>query len=283
MTGLPAAAAVAPVLGRGVSRSFLYGGMIVVGFANGISEKVSTAISSEGVAWAALNTFDVSLFVWLGAGAGLLLVGRTPPIKADRRDWTIAAGAGAAVLVPVPELSWLAVTVLAFGLLLRAEPHGTLRRGAIILLAVTVPSLWARIAMSVFSETILTADATLVAWAVGSERQGNLVPFTDGSGAMWIAPACSSFTNLSLAILAFAVAVNLTGGRMSPAKLALAALACASVVLVNVTRLSLIGHFPDHFELIHGPLGAGLAGWLATLAIVGISWFAVRRDALDLG
>ena len=137
--------------------------------------------------------------------------------------------------------------------------------------------------MSVFSEPILGADATLVSWAVGSQRDGNLVPFADGSGAMWIAPACSSFTNLSLAILAFVGAVNITSGRMSPTKLVLGALACTLVVLINVTRVSLVGYFPDQFELIHGPIGASFAGWLATLAIVAVSWFAVRRDAVDLG
>lgn len=283
MTSLPAADVVASPGRRRVSRSFLYGGLIAVGFANGISEKLSAALASEDLAGAALNTFGVSAFVWLAVAAGLLLVARTPSVAADGLDWALAALAGVAMLVPLPDLSWLAVTGLALGLLLRSAPGSALRRGAIILLAVTVPAFWARIVMSVFSDAILSADATLVAWAVGSERQGNLVPFADGSGAMWIAPACSSFTNLSLAMLAFVGAVNLTAGRMSLPKLGLAALACGLVVLINVTRISLIGYFPEQFELLHGSVGASLAGGLSTLAIIAVSWFAVRRDALDLG
>ena len=282
MTSLPAPDVVASAPGRRVSRSFLYGGLIAVGFANGISEKLSAALSSEELASAALNTFDVSVFVWLAVAAGLLLVARAGPVESDGLDWGLAALAGMAILVPVPALSWLAVTGLALSLLLRSTRGSTLRRGAIILLAVTVPTFWARILMSVFSDAILSTDATLVAWAVGSERHGNLVPFADGSGAMWITPACSSFTNLSLAILAFVGAVNLTGGRLSPAKLGLGVLACGLVVLINVTRMSLIGYFPAYFELIHGPVGSSVAGWLATLAIIAVSWFAVRRDALDL-
>lgn len=283
MTSLPEADVVAPARGRHVSRSFLYGGLIAVGFANAISGKISAALASGELVAALLNTFDVSVFVWLALAAGLLLVARAAPVAADGLDWGLATLAGVAILVPVPDLSWLAVTGLALVLLLRSMPGSTLRRGAIILLAVTVPSFWARIVMSVFSDAILSTDATLVAWAVGTQREGNLVPFADGSGAMWIAPACSSFTNLSLAILAFVGALNLTSGRLSPAKLGLGALACGLVVLINVTRISLIGYFPADFELLHGPVGSSVAGWLATLAIIAVSWFAVRRDALDLG
>jgi hypothetical protein len=77
--------------------------------------------------------------------------------------------------------------------------------------------------------------------------------------------------------------VNVTSGRWSSAKLGLGALACAFVVLINVTRISLIGYYPGHYGLIHGEVGASIAGWLTTLAITTIVWFAVRRDAIALG
>lgn len=268
--------------GREVSRRLLFCGLIAIGFANGIVQNISATVSEAGPLSAAVNTFDVSVFIWLSFGAGLLLVGRSS-IEANRGDWLVAAAAGVAMLLPVPDLSWLANSGLALFLLVRSAPGSTLRRGAAILFAVTIPMFWARIVLSVFNDTILAADAKLTALAVGSKQTGNIVPFADGSGAMWIAPGCSSFSNLSLAILAFVTLVNVTSGRWSRATLALGALTCALVVVVNVTRLSLIGYYPDHYELIHGQVGAGIANWLTTLLIMAIGWFAVRRDAITLG
>ncbi|MGV8854210.1 MAG: hypothetical protein ACOH2L_06155 [Devosia sp.] len=277
------AAAVPLVRAREVSCALLYCGVTAVAFANGIAQNIVVAISEGGFISAILNTFGISLFVWLGIALGLLLVSRSPLPRANGGDWALISAAGLAVLLPVPELSWLAYTGLVLCLLVRSAPGSGLRRGATILLAVTIPMFWARIVMSLFNDTILAVDATLAAWVVGSERNGNIVPFADGSGAMWIAPSCSSFTNISLAILAFVGLVNVTSGRWSPAKLGLGVLTCVLVVLVNVTRISLIGYYPDHFELIHGQVGASIAGWLTTLLIVATGWLAVRRDDINLG
>ncbi|WDR06503.1 hypothetical protein PSQ90_03265 [Devosia rhodophyticola] len=266
-----------------MSRTMLFCGLVAIGFANGISGSVFSAVTEGGLLSAALNTFDVSVFVWLALVAGLLLVGRSPAIGASRGDWALVSLVFIAMLLPVPALSWLAYTILALSLLVRSTSGSALRRGAAILIAVSIPMFWARVAMSLFNDAILAADATLAAWAVGSERNGNLVPFADGSGAMWIAPGCSSFTNISLVILAFVGLVNVTSGRWSSSKLGLAVLTCALVVLINITRISLIGYYPGQFELIHGQVGADVAGWLTALLIVVVGFFAVRRDAITLG
>ncbi len=268
---------------RGASLPLLCCGLIAVGFANGISERIFAAISEGNILQATLNTFDISIFVWLALFAGLLLVGRSPPPVPRRGDWLLISAGSLGMLLPVPALSWLAISGLGLSLLIRATPGDTLWRGASILLAMTIPMFWARVLMSLFGDAILAADATLIAWTVGTARNGNLVPFADGSGAMWIAPACSSLTNLSLAILAFVSLVNVTSGKWSKETLGFGLLTCSLVVLINVTRISLIGYYPSHFELIHGQVGASVAGWTTTVLIMVIGWFAVRRDAITLG
>ncbi|HUH76695.1 MAG TPA: hypothetical protein VLZ53_04970 [Devosia sp.] len=282
MSSLQAPAIVRP-RSREVSRPLLFCALIAVGFANGIFENILAAVSAGGLTSALLNIFDISVFVWLAAAAGLLLVARSPATRPSRGDWALVALASITILLPVPALSWLAYTGLALSLLVRSTPGSTLRRGAVILLAVTIPMFWARIFMSLFNDAILAADATFAAWAVGTQRSGNIVPFADGSGAMWIAPGCSSFTNISLAILAFVALVNVTARRWTPSVLALGVLTSGLVVGVNVTRISLIGYYPEYFELIHGQVGAGIAGWLTTLLIMAGGWLAVRRDAIALG
>lgn len=261
----------------------LFGGLLAIGFANGTAEDIAAAISIKGLAFAALDTFDISVIVWIGLAVGLLLVARSPQVMASRAELLLGTGAGLAMLLPVPVLSWLAFAGVALSLFVSSSRGSAQRRGAVILLAVTIPMFWTRIIMSVFNDAILAVDAALVARAVGTAREGNLVPFADGSGALWIAPDCSSFTNLSLTILAFVVLINATSGRWSLAKLGLGALACLVVVIINVSRISLIGYYPQHFDLIHGAVGAGVAGWLTALVIMATGYFTVRRDAIDLG
>ena len=73
------------------------------------------------------------------AGVSLVLRDDTSEI----RPLEIAIGAGfiTFIIVPIGPLSWIAVTVLSVFILL-STGSSTSRRGAIILLATTVPMLW---------------------------------------------------------------------------------------------------------------------------------------------
>ena len=47
-----------------VCRNELFTGLAAIGFINGISERVSTAVEGAGLAAALVSTFDISLIVW---------------------------------------------------------------------------------------------------------------------------------------------------------------------------------------------------------------------------
>jgi exosortase/archaeosortase family protein len=263
-------------------RAALFGSLFAVAVANGLSEKILSSIADQGFLLALFETFDVSVVVWLAVGAGVWQLYTAPTSRRRVGDGLVAFVAIALILVPVPALSWVAATGIALFLIMDSAQGECGRRAGYILLAATVPAFWASVIMSVFNDWILAIDALLVGLFVGSTPQGNLVPFADDSGALWIAPGCSSFTNISLAILAIVVVVNITSGKWSLAKIGLAIAACASVVLINIIRISLIGYFPDRFDLIHGEVGSGIAGVLSTLVIAVFSWLAVRPHAVAL-
>jgi hypothetical protein len=196
----------------------------------------------------------------------------------SRSDWLVASGALLAFLVPVAPLSWLALTALAVHML-RTSPHSSLLyRGAWILLALTVPMFWARLLFAILSDTILQGDAILVGWLVGTPRIGNAIQLADGSGYLWIAPACSSLANISLAILCWVTVSKGVGRSGSLWDAGWVALACAAVVAINVTRISLIGFYPGYFDLLHGPVGATVASSLTLGITVALCLFAIRRD-----
>ncbi|MGO4706473.1 hypothetical protein AB4072_11955 [Microvirga sp. 2MCAF38] len=262
----------------GVPRNELFAGLVVIGFINGILERIMVSVSGDGIVGALLNTFDISVIVWSACLIGLSFLLREPAQPTGRSDWVVATVVLAAFLVPVAPLSWLAISGLAIHIL-RTSPRGSfLNRGGWILLAMTVPMFWGRLLFAVFSDAILQGDATLVGWLVGTHRLGNAIEFADGSGYVWIAPACSSLANVSLAILCWVTMTEVLKRPRAWRDGGWVLLACIAVIAINVTRISLIGLYRDHFDLIHGPIGAAVASWLILGVTVGICLLGVRRD-----
>jgi hypothetical protein len=53
-------------------------------------------------------------------------------------------------------------------------------------------------------------------------------------------------------------------------------LASLAVVLLNGTRIGLIGLYPEYYDLIHGEIGSTIVGWLTLLVITGICYRGVQ-------
>ena len=84
---------------------------------------------------------------------------------------------------------------------------------------------------------------------------------------------------MALAVLSAAIFVNLRCGRWSPSTLGWTAASVAAVVAINLARLSLIGIYPEQFDLIHGPVGAAVANCITLLAIVAFGYHKIGHDA----
>lgn len=261
-----------------LSRNELFAGLAFLCFANGISGSVIFTVMQDGITAALLSTFNISVIVWSACAIGISFLQREPgqPIRAS--DRVIASGVLAVILVPVGPLSWLALAGLASHILRGSPRSSFLHRGACILLAMTIPMFWGRLLFAMLSDTILQGDAILVGWLVGTHRLGNTVQFADGSGYLWIAPACSSLANISLAILCWVMFAKVVDRPGSLQDLGWCMAGCIAVVVINVVRISLIGFYPERYELIHGPVGVTVASWAILAVTVGICLLGVRRD-----
>ena len=259
-------------------RNHFYCGLTVVGFASGTYERVSNAIERDGLMLALLNTLDVSVVVWAAGIAAVALLLQAEQNATSRKDIAVGAVASAAFLVPVPALSWLGLGVVAAQLAM-TSPHGNLRKAAVVLGAATIPMFWSRLLFAMFSTPILALDAKLVSWIVGTESDGNAIPFANGSGVLFLEPACSSLTNVSLALLAGVLLTKLCDLQWSTAVVGTIAAACAATVAINVVRLSAIGLLPASYDTIHGAVGATTAGWIINIVVVGIYALGLRSNA----
>jgi hypothetical protein len=254
-----------------LSRGHFFAALVAIGFANGISEKVARQAAE----------FGISVIVWGALVAALVLLARAGPDPIRRADVAVTAAAAGAFLLPIPDLSWLAIAGLAVHLF--RSTNRPARRAAAIVLALTIPMFWARALMAAFGNLVLEVDATFVAWVVGTQRNGNVVPFADGSGSLWIAPGCSSFAGVSLAVLCTVTFVQMLDRRWSASVVLWGLAACLAVVVVNTLRIGLIGLYPPGFDLFHGPVGANVAAWITTAAILGLCHFGIGRNAPTSG
>jgi exosortase/archaeosortase family protein len=253
-----------------IPRNHLYCGLIVVGLANGMSEKIVTSVTQDGVTIALFHTFGVSVVVWIAGIVTLSLLWRAEVQPAGKLDFAVAAVASVAFLFPAPTLSWLAIAGIALFLGRSPKSSRAVCRAAALLGALTVPMLWARILFAAMSNYILAADAKLVSLFVGTESNGNTIPFADGSGVLFLEPACSSLTNVSLALLCGVLFLKVYDRPWSAGIVRTIFIACCVTVGINVLRIGSIGLFPAYYDLIHGPVGATLSEWTMIIAVVGV-------------
>ena len=255
----------------------MFAGLFILGCVNGLLGRIILSLSFDD--WtSAITGLDINVVVLMACFAGI------SAILSEKRDEVRAADIGVALIflvlvsLPIFPISWIAVSGLSLYILLFSNGGSERRRGAIILLAMTVPMLWSRLLFQLFAKFILDIDASFVASMLGTQRTGNMVDFVDGSGQMVVLPACSSLANMSMAFLCWITITQWAKHRWSTTDLFWSLLACMSVITVNVTRMSLMGISRAHYDAIHSEWGDLVTNTVMLVLMVGISVLGSRRE-----
>jgi exosortase/archaeosortase family protein len=218
------------------------------------------------------------MFACVGA-VWLLLRDKNGEIRSG--DVAVALALIICIILPISALGWMALTGLGLYILLFSNGSPSRKRAAILMLAITVPMLWTPLLIQFFERPVLEFDASLVAWLIGSYSTGNMVAFSQGSGYVQIAPACSSITNLALAFLCWVGVMQLADRRLSAEDILWALLVCSSAVAVNVMRIALVAHSREYYELFHNQywdVTSAIANLVTMVAAVGFSVLGARRE-----
>jgi exosortase/archaeosortase family protein len=267
-------------LRNSTTRDELFAGLCILACANGLWGRVIMAVREGG--WqGAVFSLDISAFVLFACVGVVWLMLRDK--SGEIRSWDLAV-AGALVIfiiLPIPALGWMALTGLGLYILLFSNGSSSRKRGAILMLAITVPMLWVPLLIQFFEQAVLRFDASLVAWLIGSYHTGNTVAFRQGSGYVQIAPACSSITNLALAFLCWVGVMQWANRRFSPEDILWMLLVCFSAVGLNVLRIGLVAHSPEYYEVFHNQywdLTSTVVNILTMAAAIGFSVLGARRE-----
>src|SRR5947207_3504097 len=231
----------ATIRALGFTRGELFAGLYILGCANGLAAKMILSVHRLGWVDAAVGTFDVSVIVVIACFAGISLVLADKTGGIHLADLAVAMVLLLIIALPIGAMSWLAVTMLSLYVLFFAQSTETQRRGAVILLAATVPMLWSRLTFDLFASFILGVDASLVGWMLGTHRNGSVVEFADHSGTLAVFPSCSSLAIVSLELLCWVTINASVRHEWRVQDIFWCLLACSSVVAVNVIRISLMG------------------------------------------
>jgi exosortase/archaeosortase family protein len=265
------------------SRSEVFACLAVLGACNGLVLPIYRAIIEHGLWRAVSDTFGVSAFVWIAMVAVPVLMLRSSPRPMTSRDNWVAGVTLIMFVVPLSHLSWIGLSGLGLYLIYAPasalasngaatpsdplfRPDPLLRRAAIILLATTTAMFWGRLFLQNSGSSILTLDAAAVSFLTGMGHQSNVVE-TAGSGHLWIAPYCSSLSNISLALLCSALVVQWRDLAWTKEQFARCLLAIVLVVVINDVRISIMVLRPDLYETVHGATGSTIANLLTVAGI----------------
>jgi exosortase/archaeosortase family protein len=237
--------------------------------------------AERGPAYALFELFGISAIAWIAIAAALALLAaaddREPPRPAD---WPVAAIVGLASLLPVGTASSVALTFLALYMIATSRRGSPPSRSGIVCLAVTGTLIWGRVFLALFSRPLLDIDAWLVGALFGSRQAGNVISFVDGTGRVIVAPGCSSWQGMSLALLFWATVNQYYGVRFDRRAVATLLLALVATLAVNVLRIGAMIEFPQHLAEIHHGYGWHIAVWASLIAVGTLCVAGARREIL---
>jgi hypothetical protein len=264
-----------------VTRGEFFAALFLIACINGLASQIIQSVTEKGFAAALLSTFDTSALVWIACFVGINLTYQDRCDAIRNRDLAVSLPFLAIVGLPFAKSSWVGVTGLAVYIIVCAEASSSRLRGAIIFVATAASMFWSRLFFDFLSKPILEIDAALTAWLRGTDRVGNMVRFADNSGYLVILPPCSSFGNVSLAILAWTLVTQSVGHRWSARDILWCLLACAAVIAVNVARLSLMATDMNRYGAVHNEWGNAVVNVIILMLVITISALSVRRELLS--
>jgi exosortase/archaeosortase family protein len=236
-------------------------------------------IPERGIAFALFELFGISAILWAALAAALaLLHADEADDPATGLDVLVAALVAIAALLPAAPASSAALTLLAVWMIARSPSVSPSRKAGVIALSLTASLLWGRVFLALFSRPLLDIDTWLAGRLVGAPAVGNILTLVDGSGAIAVAPGCSSWQGMSLALVFWVTVNQWFGVRFGWRPLGWCLLALAATILVNIVRIGAMVHFPQHLEAIHHGYGWHLAMWTSLILVCAICLFGARRE-----
>jgi exosortase/archaeosortase family protein len=203
---------------------------------------------------------------------------------AQLRDFLVTAALCLSVFSPTNSMIWFATTGIALYLWLCSAGDLNLRAAGVVLAALSVQELWGPIFFNLFAFPLLRIETAVVGTILEVARPGtiwleNVIRGPSGYGVL-IAPGCSSFHNLSLAMLCWLTVSRLRHQDWRARDFAIGGAIGVTMILFNVVRICLMAWNIDLYHYWHDGIGAEIFAIGASLTILLMSLYGaspIRR------
>ena len=280
-TALATASRFGPTAGlsRGITRRELFVWMAVCLLANITLHSLDTgSFAALAISLASQNLISLfSFYVVL-----LHLSKSDPRTRANQIDLAIVL-VGCFAMVVFSCIGYrfgvgVPATVVAIFLLAFHRGDAAFRSAGIVLMAVSVNNVWAPIAFRYLSPYILWADTAIVKAILGivqsDVRVVDTTFYAGNDHAVSLVGACSSFNNVSIAMLAYVSVASLVRTRCVRSDLIWPVALSALMILFNAARLGALASNYEAYLFWHDEIGAqyfklGQSAIIVVIAYVG--------------
>lgn len=186
------------------------------------------------------------------------------------------------LVLPAGQMVWMVATATAVYLLIFSNGDRKLQAAGSVLAALSMQQLWGHVFYNLLAFRLLRAETAVVgtilqASGTGSVWQNNIITEPSGFGIV-IYTECSSFHNLSVALLCWVTVSRLHGHSWSRRDFVFGALVAATMVAFNIARLSLMALNNDLYRYWHDGMGASIFAAGASFTILLLSLWGARAQ-----
>jgi exosortase/archaeosortase family protein len=196
---------------------------------------------------------------------------------ARSRDVVVILVFSLLLLLPMYRAIWVAATGIAIYLIVFSGDDTRLRAAATVLAGLSMQQYWGHIFFYLVAIPLLDAETAAVGTILSAIRpgtvwQGNMIGGPNGFGII-IYNTCSSFHNVSLAILCWLTVSRWRDQYQWRQDLAMLGVVAATMILLNLLRLCLMARNVDFYNYWHTGAGADLFAIVASVTILIISLY----------
>jgi exosortase/archaeosortase family protein len=209
----------------------------------------------------------------------LLRSGNTTP--APRwGDFAVMAAFCLLVLLPTSRMIWVAAAGISTYLIIFNYGDRKLRAAGAVLAALAIQEFWGHVLFNLVAFPLLRAETAVVGTMLQATQPGimwqeNIITGPSGFGLV-IHTGCSSYHNLSLAMLCWITVSKLHDQSWRSRDLVMGSVVAVTMIFLNLVRLYLMAQNINLYNYWHEGVGAKIFAIGASLTIFSISLYGSR-------
>jgi exosortase/archaeosortase family protein len=197
------------------------------------------------------------------------------------RDLLVTGTLGLLLLLPMRGAMWTAALGIAIFLYIFNNGDLRLRAVATILAGLSAQEYWGHIFFNFVSFPLLCAETAAVGTILGAVRPGtvwqyNIITGPNGFGIVVYDP-CSSFHNVSLAILCWLTVSRWRYQCQWRQDLVMIGIVAGTMILLNLCRLCLMAWDQGLYDYWHNGAGAEIFVAVASVTVLSIALYGSQR------